>query len=242
MNTSQKQKMLKTRLGFRPVLTLLLIFFTVMVFSTQSQARSGILIVHTSQSKNPLIAKALAESLDGTLLEIRALKKRSGITGYFSTKSDVWFDRDTPIDPLHPDLAPYPLVVIVSSVKKGQLETPIRTLMRKNNLKDNMLLMVTNSKQDIKRYDSYDDDASYWKRRARNKVRKWRKKSLKFSEESGAKVIGHVHLATTGQTDGDLEKMAADIFNFKSEYPPEWLFKTDDLPTWILANTELKNN
>ena len=71
----------------------------------------------------------------------------------------------------------------------GQNIRPINLII----LEDNMLFIVTISEMDIKRYDSYDDNASYWKRHARNKVRKWRKKSWKVARESGANILGHVH-------------------------------------------------
>jgi len=150
-------------------------------------AREGILVIHTTKAKSKIAAQAVSESLDGTLLEIKDLRKHSGITGWISIKFDGLFNRDIPIDPIHPDLASYPLVVIVSAVKKWKMETPLQTLMNKNTLKDNMLFMVTTSELDIKRYDSYDDHAPYLKRRARNKVRKWREKSLKVLKKSGAK-------------------------------------------------------
>ena len=203
-------------------------------------AREGILVIHSNQEESKMVAKAVSDSIDGTLLEIKDLKKRTGITGYFSAKLDDWFNRNTSIEPLHPDLASYPLVIIVSAVKKWKMETPIRTMMNENSLEDNMLFIVTISEMDIKRYDSYDDKASYWKRRARNKVRKWREKSWKVSKESGVKILGHVHISTNDKNDDEIQKIAANIFNYQGENAPAWLFKADNLPTWMLTNTDFE--
>jgi flavodoxin len=241
MKDYQKKKNSSGQFMLRNLTVGIIVIAFTMILIPKAFAREGILVVHTNQEDSKLVAQAVSASLDGTLLEIKDLKKRSGISGYFSSKFDSWFDRTTPIDPLHPDLVSYPLIVIVSSVKKkGQLETPISTLMKKNSLKDNMLFVVTYSELDIKRYDSYNDNASYWKRRARNKVRKWRKKSWKVSKESGAKILGHVHIATKDKTDDEIQGVASKIFNFQAENVPSWLFKADDLPTWMLANTDLK--
>ena len=218
---------------------IIVIAFT-MILISKAFAREGILVIHTNQEKSKMVAQAVSYSIDGTLLEIKDLKKRTGISGYFSTKLDDWFNRKTSIEPLHPDLASYPLVIIVSAVKKWKMETPIRTMMNENSLEDNMLFIVTISDMDIKRYDSYDDNASYWKRRARNKVRKWRKKSWKVAEASGAKMLGHVHITTTDKTDEEIQSLAADIFNYQAENAPSWLFKADDLPTWVLTNTDFE--
>ena len=203
-------------------------------------AREGILVIHSNQEKSKMVAQAVSDSIEGKLLEVKDLKKRTGIAGYFSIKFDDWFNRNTDIDPLHPDLESYSLVIIVSAVKKWKMETPIRTMMNENSLEDKMLFVVTTSEMDIKRYDSYDDNVSFWKQRARNKVRKWRKKSWKVAEASGAKMLGHVHITTTDKTDEEIQSLASDIFNYQAENAPSWLFKADDLPTWILTNTDFE--
>ena len=218
---------------------IIVIAFT-MILIPKAFAREGILVIHTNQEKSKMVAQAVSDSIDGTLLEIKDLKKRTGITGYFSTKFDDWFNRNTSIEPLHPDLASYPMVIIVSAVKKWKMETPIRSMMNENSLEDNMLFIVTISEMDIKRYDSYDNKASYWKRRARNKVRKWREKSWKVSKESGAEILGHVHISTNDKNDDEIQKIAANIFNYQAESAPAWLFKADNLPTWMLTNTDFE--
>jgi hypothetical protein len=240
MKEYQKKKNFPGQFMLRNLTVGIIVLAFTMILIPKAFAREGILVIHTNLERSKMVAQAVSASLDGTLLEIKDLKKRTGITGYFSTKFDGWFNRNTSIEPLHPDLASYPLVIIVSAVKKWKLETPIRTMMNENSLNDNMLFMVTTSELDIKRYDSYDDNASYWKRRARNKVRKWRKKSWEVSKESGAKILGHVHITTTGKTNEEIQSLASDIFNFQSENPPEWLFKSDILPTWMLTETDLE--
>lgn len=219
------------------IMSYMLIVIT-MYLTPAAFAREGILVIHTSQEKSKMVAQAISDSVDGKLLEIKDLKNHTGFFGYLSTKFDDWFNRDTSIEPLHPDLTSCSLVIIVSAVNKWKMEIPIRTMMNENSLEDKMLFIVTTSDLDIKRYDSYDDSASYWNRRARNKVRKWREKSWEVSKKSGAKILGHVHIATNDKKDDDVQKIAANIFNFHAENAPSWLFKADDLPTWILTNTD----
>jgi hypothetical protein len=218
---------------------IIVIAFT-MILIPKAFAREGILVIHTNQERSKMVAQTVSDSIDGTLLEIKDLKKRTGITGYFSTKFDDWFNRNTSIEPLHPDLSSYSLVIIVSAVKKWKMETPIRTMLNKNSLKDKMLFILTTSDMNIKRYDSYDDNASYFNRRARNKVRKWRENSWKVSKDSGAKILGHVHISTNDKNDDEIQKIAANIFNYQAENAPAWLFKADNLPTWMLTNTDFE--
>ncbi len=199
-------------------------------------ATKGILVVYSGDDETKLIAESIKDSLDCELLEIKDLKDRSGIGGYFSTKFDYWFDRHTQIEPLHPDFASYPIVVIVSPVKKWLLNPAIHTMMDKNSLKDNMVFIVTTSKQNIKRYDSYDDNASFWQKRQRNKIRKWRSKSQKVAQQSGAQIIGHFHITTKGKSDKQLQEMAAQIFSSEGRDLPQWLLKAKNLPLWMLSN------
>ncbi len=226
--------------NWKYVLRMLLMIFIVLSFTMilipGVFARDGILVIYSSNEKNKIAAQAVSDALDGTILEINDLKKRTGITGYFSTKFDGWFNRNTIIDPVHADLESFPLVVIVSSVKKWQMEISLRTFINKNRFEDTMLFVVTTSEMDIKRFDSYDDNASCLKRRAQNKVRKWRKKSWKVARKSGAKILGHVHISTKDKNDDEIQKTASNIFNYHSENAPEWLFKAEDLPTWMLTN------
>jgi hypothetical protein len=38
-------------------------------------------------------------------------------------------------------------------------------------------------------------------------------------------------------TNDEMQKIVANIFNYQAENTPEWLFKADNLPTWMLTNT-----
>ena len=64
----------------------------------------------------------------------------------------------------------------------------------------------------------------------RNKVRKWREKSWKVSKDSGVKILGHVHISTNDKNDDEIQKIAANIFNYQAE----------NAPTWILTNTNFE--
>ena len=41
-------------------------------------------------------------------------------------------------------------------------------------------------------------------------------------------------------TNDGMQKIAANIFNYQAEDAPEWLFKADSLPTWMLSNTDFQ--
>ena len=64
------------------------------------------------------------------------------------------------------------------------------------------------------------------KQRAGNKVRKWCKKLWKVSKESGAIILGHVHIITANKTGDEIQGVSSKIFNLQVENPPEWLFKS----------------
>ncbi len=195
----------------------------------------GILVAYYSRSgKSEVFAKALSKHLGTDLLKIGDRKDRSGSWGFMSSAFDSYAGRQADIDPLHPDFTAYNVIVLVSPIWNWKLCTPISTLIDKNNLTGKKMVVITTANIDVKKYDRFGDDASWAKRFLRDYLRKSRDEMRKMAVRSGAKIIGHYHIATKDKTEEDLQREAGKMMRNLGTMVHEWVLKNEELPWWML--------
>lgn len=167
-----------------------------------------LIIYYSRTGMSKTISETLQENINADLLGIKDLKDRSGVWGYITSAYDSFFDRETEIKPMHPDLTPYSSVVVVSPIWNWKICVPIRTLLQNNSFKGKKFVMYTNANIDIKKYDGFGDEAPFIKRFLRDYLRDKKALMQELGRKTGANITGHYHIATKNITKKQLVKSA----------------------------------
>ena len=177
------------------------------VIADDEETSKTLIIYYSRTGMSKTICETLQKNMDADLLEIKDMKDRSGTWGYITSAYDSFFDRETEIEPAHPDLSPYSSVVVVSPIWNWKICVPIRTLLQNNSFKGKKLVIYTNANIDIKKYDGFKDDAPFIKRYLRDYLRVKKALMQKIGAKTGAIITGHYRIATKETTKGELVQL-----------------------------------
>jgi hypothetical protein len=190
------------------IITLAMFFVAPGVVIADDKEEGKILIIYYSRTgKSKIISETLQKMINADLLEIKDKKDRSGTWGFISSAYDSFFDRESEIEPAHPDLSPYSSVVVVSPIWNWKISTPVITLIKNNSFKGKKFMMYTNANIDIKKYDNFGDDAPFVKRFLRDYLRDKRTLMRKIVAKTGSDVVGHFHISTEETTKAQLVQL-----------------------------------
>lgn len=212
-NDGYRTKRALSRRAFIVVAILFLLIPDAVVLGQGGEEKT-LIIYYSRTGMSKTICETLQKNIDADLLEIKDLKGRSGFWGYITTAYDSFFDRETEIFPLHPDLSPYSAVVVVSPIWNWKICVPIRTLLKNNSFKGEKFVMYTNANIDIKKYDNFGDDAPFIKRFLRDYLRDKKNLMQELGERTGADITGHYHIATKTITKRQLVKLTRDSVKY----------------------------
>jgi len=182
----------------------LLLVFSVQISSNafpEEQVAAETLIIHYSRSgKTKLVSETLARNIGADILEIRDPKDRSGWWGFITSGLDAFRHVHTPIEPEHPDIAPYSVVIIATPIWSWNVSTPIHTLFERNRFDGKKLILLTTANIHIMKYEQYGEDAPFIKRYLKGYLRDKRKAAVSEVINAGGDFIGHYHFETQGKT------------------------------------------
>ena len=200
------------------IIVLAMIFADPGVVIADDKEKGKILIIYYSRTgKSKIISETLQKMLNADLLEIKDKKDRSGTWGFISSAYDSLFDRESEIEPAHPDLSLYSSVVVVSPVWNWKISTPVITLIKNNSFKGKKFMMYTNANIDIKKYDNFGDNAPFIKRFLRDYLRDKQTLMRKIVAETGSNVVGHFHIATEETTKAQLIQLTQNSAKYLEE-------------------------
>lgn len=175
-------------------------------YASETVNDKTLIIYYSRTAKSKLVADELKNSFCVDILEIKDLKDRSGTWGFLGAAFDNMFGRYTDIEPAHPDLSGYSLIILVCPIWNWKLCTPIKTFLKDNSLENKQLVVFTTANIDIKKYEKFDDDAPFIKRFLRDYLRKSSKSMRLLASNSGAEIIRHYHAETKNVSDEHIIK------------------------------------
>ena len=160
-----------------------------------------ILIVSYSRTgKSQIVSDTLAEHLNADAVGLVDKKDRSGLWGYIGAAIDTKSAKFTTTEPARIDLSPYSEIILISPVWSFKLSVATRTFMHNHQLEGKNVLLFTTASADIYQYDKYDDQASFIKRKLKSFMKKKREAFKDTITETGARFLGHYHIATRNAT------------------------------------------
>jgi hypothetical protein len=204
-------------LGFL-IIALAMFFIAPGIVIADDKEEGKILIIYYSRTgKTKIISETLQKMMNADLLEIKDKKDRSGTWGFISSAYDSFFDRESEIEPAHPDLSLYSSVVVVSPVWNWKISTPVITLIKNNSFKGKKFMMYTNANINIKKYDNFGVDAPFVKKFLRDYLRDKRTLMRKIVAKKGSDVVGHFHIATEKTTKAQLVQLTQNSAEYLKE-------------------------
>lgn len=185
---------------------LLALCFQIPVKAVSDNDVSGktLIIYYSRTGKTRLVSEMLAKNINADLLEIKDPQDRSGAWGFLVSSIDAFRHVHTPIEPEHPDLSPYSVVIIATPVWSWNVSTPIHTLFEKNRFDGKKLILLTTANIHIMKYEKFGNDAPFIKRYLKGYLRDKREAAVNEVINSGGEFIGHYHFETQNQTDEQL--------------------------------------
>ena len=200
------------------IIALAMFFITPGVVIADDKEEGKILIIYYSRTgKSKIISETLQKMINADLMQIKDKKDRSGTWGFISSAYDSFFERESEIEPAHPDLSLYSSVVVVSPVWNWKISTPVITLIKNNSFKGKKFMMYTNANIDIKKYDNFGDDAPFIKRFLRDYLRDKQTLMRKIVAKTGSDVVGHFHIATEQTTQAQLVQLTQNSSEYLKE-------------------------
>lgn len=180
-------------------------------YSMEQTTGKALIIAYSRTGKSMLVAHTLKTRLDANLLEIKDLKDRSGTLGYISAGYDAFFDRHTSIaiEPRNADVTQYENIIIVSPIWNWKLSTPIHTFIDQNWFNGKQIIMVTTGNNDIRKYERYDDRASFLKRFFRDYIRNKSHAVRSSVTARGGYFLKHYHVETLQVPEHEIINRAA---------------------------------
>jgi len=116
-----------------------------------SQNKSKAIVLYYSRTGGTrVVAKTIREALDCDLQEIKDLKDRSGIKGFWGGMKDVSNKVKAEINPQTLDLDAYDLIVICSPVWGMQFAPAITTFMSSIDFKDKRIVLAAVARMNMK--------------------------------------------------------------------------------------------
>ena len=166
-----------------------------------------ILIVSYSRTgKSQTVSNTLAKHLNADALRLIDKKDRSGFWGYVGAAIDTKSAKLTTTEPAWIDLSPYSEIILISPVWSFKLSVATRTFLHNHELEGKNILLFTTASTDIYQYDKYDDQASFIKRQLKNYMKKKREAFKSTITDTGARFLGHYHIATRNATTEYIEE------------------------------------
>lgn len=120
-------------------------------FVHDGQNKSKAIVLYYSRTGDTrVVARTIQETLDCDLQEIKDLKDRSGIKGFWGGMKDVTNKVKAEIKPETLDLDAYQLIVICSPVWGMQFSPAITTFMSTIDLKDKKIVLAAVARMNMK--------------------------------------------------------------------------------------------
>ncbi len=189
-----------------------LILFPLSSYAAESVNNDALIVYYSRTGKSKVVCDTIMRNYCVDTLEIKDLKDRSGAWGFMGAAFDNAFGRYTDIEPKHPGLTKYSLIILVSPIWNWKLSAPIRTFLKDNSLKNKKLVVFTTANIDIKKYDKFKDDAPFIKRFLRDYLRKSSKGMRLLAVDSGAEIISHYHVETKNITEKQIRDQTLEHF------------------------------
>ena len=160
-----------------------LLFLIPSLTFAQQDTEGNILILYYSLTGNTRAScEALHEALGADILEVKDLRKRSGKWGFFKTAFASLFGKHTKIEPMHPDLSPYPNIILGSPIWTGKLSMAIRTLVDKNSFEGKKVVIFTTT-------NAFEKE-------------KYTEKSRNLVRKAGGEVVGYYQVLAKEEVNG----------------------------------------
>jgi len=105
-------------------------------------------LYYSRTGKTTIAAKALADKIDGNLIEIRDLKNRKGVLGWLSAGKDRWSSKTNKINPSSFDTSIYDTICLGTPVWNGHPTPAFNTMVKNFEItgKDIILFMTCGGK------------------------------------------------------------------------------------------------
>lgn len=149
----------------------------------QEKERKTLILYHSLTGNTRACCEALQKELYADSIEIKDLVDRAGRWGFFKTAIASLVGRHTEIEPEHPDLSPYPSIILAAPVWTGRLSMAIRTLIDKNSFEGKKVIIFTTT-------NALEEE-------------KYREKSKDLVRNAGGTVAGYYQVVAQEEVDGE---------------------------------------
>lgn len=202
---------------YSALLLFICMLIPVCVSSEEKITPESLIIYYSRTGKTKLISETLHKHIKTDILALEDPQDRSGWWGYIKSSIEAFRHKHAPIEPEHPEISPYSLIIIASPIWSWNLCTPVHTLFEKNRFDGKKMILITTANIHIMKYEQYGDDASFIKRFLRGYLREKREAAVSEVINSGGEFIGHHHFETKGKTDEEIAEETLECVRYVKE-------------------------
>ena len=119
----------RLKLFLRGKLNVYILCFIILIplsaYAAELEKNDALIVYYSRTGKSKTVCDAIKNNYGVDMLEIRDLKDRAGTWGFIGAAFDNMFGRYTEIEPEHPDLSKYSLIILVSPIWNWKLSSKI---------------------------------------------------------------------------------------------------------------------